>query len=127
MIKLPKTDAGATLPASDLGPLHVPLSGLDPAAEELLAPIVPAPSPAFAPGTPPTGSEDAYQQALRDGTIPTFPDQPADVAAEANAPPLDVEAERQAWESLIAFIDQHKDAGTTVHIADVDTFLRGLA
>ena len=126
MIKLPKADAGANLPASDMPPLHVPPSGLDSAAQELLAPIAPTPSPAFAPRTAPASSEDAYQRALRDGTIPTFSDQPADVASDANAPPLDIEAERQAWEALIAFIGEHKDEGTVVTIADPDSFMRNI-
>lgn len=94
----------------------------DPGAEELLAPAA-APEPAQPPASTPSASCDEGQ---RDGTSPPFPLQPADTAVVANAPPFNAEEERAAWQSLIAFIQQHKDEGTTVEIADPDTFMQGL-
>lgn len=121
----PDVQDGPTLPA-----LLVPAiaSVPDAATEELLAPVMPS-APASdlpSPANPNVIGDDPFAKALRDGTIPTFPDQPADTAVDAVSPPLDPEAERQAWAALVGMIEAHKDAGTQVTIADPESFMNGL-
>jgi len=131
MIRLPKTSAEsveASVPA-----MAMPQAFADPAAEELLAPLA---APSAAPGAQVAASghrsdqsapsaHDAYAEALRNGTIPSFADQPADLASEANAAPRNADTERAAWEQLLAFINTHRGAGTVVEVADADTFMQG--
>lgn len=133
MIRLPKTSS-ETAEAS-LDALAMPQAFPDPAAEELLAPVAtPAPAAPGASTAPASGdapaqtappTQDAYAEALRNGTIPSFADQPADLACDANAAPRNADAERAAWEQLLAFINAHRGAGTVVETADVDTFMHG--
>lgn len=116
-------------PSADSAPVSPTFNNADAGAHELLAPppaALPAMPPAFPPAASESSPEDAFKRALADGTIPVFLDQPADVASDANAPPLDPEAERDAWQALIDFIGQHKDEGTEVTIADPDTFMRNI-
>ncbi|MCC0007722.1 MAG: hypothetical protein H6876_06310 [Hyphomicrobiaceae bacterium] len=109
---------------SDAETIPMPPPLPDPAAEELLAP---AGAPVQAPVSESVASADAFAQALRNGTIPQFSEQPADTEVVADPPPLNADEERAAWQNLIAFINQHKDEGTRVEIADPDSFMKGLS
>lgn len=120
MIRLPKSDPHVTEEAR-------PELGIDPAAAELLAP----PDTAHVAADPvaPTAQVPTpaatYEQALRDGLIPTFEDQPADTAF-AEAPPADPDTERAHWQQLVDFITANKNPATTVQVADLATFSKGL-
>lgn len=106
----------------------------DAAAEELLAPAGPELPTALdamhqsPPSKPmPTGDiGDAFEAALRSGAIPTFEDLPADIVTSIASHPRDAAVEREAWQTLLAFISAHKDAGTTITSATPKDFADGL-
>lgn len=79
----------------------------------------------FAP--PPTVSTtEVLPPAPAADAIPELPEQPADIAVDAQATPRDPDAERAAFENLLAMINQFKDEGTTVTVLDPDAFMQGL-
>ena len=139
MTKLPK--ATHTPPTHDQLQAKKPALTLmpDAGADELLAPAhepqlaapetaPPSPRVSTSPTDATAGPADevAYQRALSDGTIPAFTEQPDETAVEGSSAPIDVNAEQAAWASLIAFINQHKDEGTTATLADPNAFTQGL-
>lgn len=108
-------------------PGEVPSATPDPAAQELLArpaaePLTGMPTSASPSSTAPV----TFERALETGAIPTYADQPDDLAMDPAAPPLDPNAERAAWQQLMDYVRQHKDSGTTVTMVDLDTFSKGL-
>jgi hypothetical protein len=95
---------GTPVPASpELDPEFIgpPTPPIDPATADLLAPA--GTSPATTP------ADD-------------YPEQPADREPFGTPTPADPAAERAAWDQLAAFIQAHKDPGTTVVMVDADTF-----
>lgn len=62
---------------------------------------------------------DAIDQQRADPTRP-------ETAAEEPSPPLDLDAERDAYKALIEFINANKDAGTTITHLAVNDFLADL-
>lgn len=102
-----------------------PASAADPAAELLTPPGEPV---APTPSAQPVATDGAYldlAEALRTGALPTFVDE-TPAPPKGPAPPLDVAAERAAYQALIAFIHAHKDEGTTVSLADPDDLMHSL-
>ncbi len=102
-----------------------PATAADPAAELLTPPGEPVAKP---PSAPPVATDGAYldlAEAIRTGAVPTFVDE-TPAPPRGLAPPVDVEAERAAYQALIAFIHAHKDEGTTVALADPDDLMHGL-
>lgn len=52
--------------------------------------------------------------------------QPDDVPPVGQLTPLDEQAEQDAFASLLALIDKHKDAATVVKALDAAAFMRGI-
>lgn len=103
-----------------------PPHGVDAGAAELLRPAEPLPGQASLPASSAMQGQGRLDQAGPGETIPTFEDQPDDRPA-TNVPPVDVEAERAAWQQLLEFVNQHKDPGATITMVDLATFTKGLA
>lgn len=78
---------------------------------------------------PPTNLADAEHEALAeavaDGSIPTFAEEPA---ADPVPPPqpIDPAIEREAYAALVAMINQHKDPGTEATYLEPDAYMSGL-
>lgn len=86
-------------------------------ADELLAPLAPTSSAAEV-----DPEHQAIAAAIAAGAIPVFSDEPS---TEPPTPPaiIDPEAERAAYAALLAFINAHKDDGTTVTFVDPNTLI----
>lgn len=69
-------------------------------------------------------TEAEYQtvlDAMREGVIPDNPEGP--IGPPAPPPPLDIDAERNAFEELLQLIVQHKEPDTKVTVLSVDEFM----
>lgn len=62
-------------------------------------------------------------------TMAALPDEPETYTDDIPQPapvPLDLAAERAAFENLLALIHAHKDPGTVAEVIDLDAYLAGL-
>jgi len=79
-----------------------------------------------------SNSPDSFEQDLQALLSPDQPQRspaqptPPQTEATPEPPPLDRDAERQAYADLIAFMKANKDSGTEISFVSVDDFMSSL-